>query len=204
MHPEKRIAERPPGRPREFEADQALDSALVVFSERGYQAASIHELGLAMKLTSGSLYKAFGDKRGVYLAAIDRYLSVRRRQRSDEIAKGATGRDKLERLLAFFASSAWGETGRLGCIVVGAATEIALFDQDLADRIRSSFERDEAELEELIRIGQSDGSIAPDSEPEALACSLLCLTKGMRVVGKTGRTHTEMNAVVTMAMKLLS
>ncbi|MFB2604650.1 helix-turn-helix domain-containing protein, partial [Rhizobium phaseoli] len=66
------------GRPREFDAEAALDTALRVFSERGYHAASISELTEAMGLAAGSVYKAFGDKRGIFLAAFDRYRAVRR------------------------------------------------------------------------------------------------------------------------------
>ena len=66
------------GRPREFDVEAALDAALRVFSERGYHAASISELTEAMGLAAGSVYKAFGDKRGIFLATFDRYRAVRR------------------------------------------------------------------------------------------------------------------------------
>ncbi|MDA4634974.1 TetR/AcrR family transcriptional regulator, partial [Escherichia coli] len=55
------------GRPREFDMNEALDKALRVFSERGYHATSIGNLTDAMQLASGSVYKAFKDKRGVFL-----------------------------------------------------------------------------------------------------------------------------------------
>src|SRR5262245_39754798 len=60
------------GRPREFDLDAALDKSVRVFRERGYHATSIADLTEAMKLASGSVYKAFKDKRAVFLAAFDR------------------------------------------------------------------------------------------------------------------------------------
>ena len=68
---------RLPGRPREFDTDAAIDSALLVFRERGYHATSIKELSDATGLTAGSLYKAFGSKNGLFLAAFDRYTRTR-------------------------------------------------------------------------------------------------------------------------------
>ena len=82
---------RLPGRPREFDTDAAIDSALLVFRERGYHATSIKELSDATGLTAGSLYKAFGSKNGLFLAAFDRYTRTRSaalRQRTEAARSG--------------------------------------------------------------------------------------------------------------------
>lgn len=113
------------GRPREFDLDAALDEALRVFSERGYYAASISELTEAMGLTAGSVYKAFKDKRGVFVAAFDRYRRVRLQLIDECLAKAPNGYEKLHSLVAFFAEASCGEIGRRGCLVVGSATELA-------------------------------------------------------------------------------
>lgn len=57
---------RSPRRPSGFDPGAALDDAIMVFSERGYHATSISDLSKATTLTAGSLYKAFGDKRGIF------------------------------------------------------------------------------------------------------------------------------------------
>jgi len=192
------------GRPREFDVEAALDAALRVFSERGYHAASISELTEAMGLAAGSVYKAFVDKRGIFLATFDRYRAVRRGMLDAELAKAETGRDKLHALIAFFAASSHGETGRRGCLVVGSAGDLALFDSEAAERVAAAFMTDETLLADLIRLGQSDGSISADLDISATALALLCLTKGMRVIGKVERSGEEMAAVAEAAMKLVT
>ncbi|WP_132956632.1 TetR/AcrR family transcriptional regulator [Rhizobium sp. BK251] len=201
--PSSTVASRPRGRPREFDPDQALDKALLVFSERGYHAASISELTEAMGLTPGSVYKAFKDKRAVFLAAFDRYRRVRRRELEEQVAAEPNGWEKILRTLLFYADSSCGAVGRRGCLVVGSATELALFDEEVSDRVNTAFDADERLLRELIRLGQSDGSIPAHVDVEAAARALLCLTKGMRVVGKTGRSPEEMVAVAKAAMRLI-
>ncbi|WP_267550225.1 TetR/AcrR family transcriptional regulator [Rhizobium rhizogenes] len=198
------IAPKLRGRPREFDMDAALDEALRVFSERGYYAASISELTEAMGLTAGSVYKAFGDKRGVFLAAFDRYRHVRQHMLDDCIAAAPNGYEKLRALMTFFAGSSWGDIGRRGCLAVGSATELALFDEDVAKRIGVAFDFDERRILDLIRLGQEDGSILKHVDAESTACAILSLTKGMRVVGKTGRTQEHMFAAAEAAMKLLN
>lgn len=192
------------GRPREFDMHAALDEALRVFSERGYYAASISELTEAMGLTAGSVYKAFGDKRGVFLAAFDRYRHVRQGLIDECLAKAANGYEKLRALVTFFAEASCGEIGRRGCLVVGSATELALFDQEVAGRVGVAFDFDERRILDLIRLGQGDGSIPQHVDAETTACAMLCLTKGMRVVGKTGRIQEHMLAVAETAMRLLN
>lgn len=198
------IAPRLRGRPREFDMNTALDEALRVFSERGYHAASISELTDAMGLTAGSVYKAFGDKRGIFLAAFDRYRQVRQQRIESCLAEAANGYAKLFALTAFFAESSCGETGRRGCLVVGSATELALFDEEVAGRVATAFNFDERRLLDLIRLGQADGSIPQHVDAETAACTMLCLTKGMRIIGKTGPKRERMLSVAEAAMKLLS
>ncbi|TXI07753.1 MAG: TetR/AcrR family transcriptional regulator [Rhizobium sp.] len=198
------IAPKVRGRPREFDMDSALDEALRVFSERGYYAASISELTEAMGLTAGSVYKAFGDKRGVFLAAFGRYRRVRQQLIDETLADVPNGYEKLRALVTFFAEASCGEIGRRGCLVVGSATELALFDEEVAGRVGVAFDFDEKRILDLIHLGHSDGSVSRHVDPEGTACALLALTKGMRVIGKTGRSRDHMLAVAETAMKLLT
>ncbi len=61
------------GRPREFELDEVLDSALDLFWKRGFRATTTRDLEAELGITQSSMYNAFGSKRDLLLAAIDRY-----------------------------------------------------------------------------------------------------------------------------------
>lgn len=197
------FAARPAGRPREFEIDDALDKAIVVFSERGYHAASISVLKDALGIAAGSLYKAFKDKKSIFLAAFDRYKQVRNALLEQEIAAGRDGRDKISRMLRFYADASHGQSGRRGCLVVGTAIELAVYDEEAAERVSRSMARTEALFAELIREGLSDGSIPPSVDPDTTARLFLSLTQGLRVLGKTGPDPGRPLSVVEAAMKLL-
>ncbi|MDQ0132443.1 AcrR family transcriptional regulator [Neorhizobium galegae] len=198
-----KTATRPPGRPREFEIEEALDKAIVVFSERGYHAASISELKDAMGLAAGSLYKAFKDKKAIFLASFDRYKQVRNAVLEQELAEGTNGREKVSRMLRFYAEASHGENGRRGCLVVGTAIELAVYDAEAAERVDRSMARSEALFDALIREGQADRSIPAAIDPAATARLLLSVTQGLRVLGKTGPNRDRAFSVVDTAMKLL-
>ena len=184
--------------------DAALDAALLVFRERGYHAASLAELGSAMNLTVGSIYKAFSDKRAIFVAAFDRYTKVRTGELNRRLEPARSGSDKVRAMLAFYADSSHGPEGRLGCLVVGSITELSLFDAEMADRLKASLRRVKAQLRGFIKMGQLDGSVSANIDSDASASMLLSLVQGFRVVGKTGRSRAEMMAAVDEAMRLLA
>ncbi|CAL75764.1 putative Transcriptional regulatory protein, TetR family [Bradyrhizobium sp. ORS 278] len=184
--------------------DTALGKALVVFSERGYHAASLAELRAAMKLATGSLYKAFADKRAIFLATLDYYIARRDRQLRERLDAQASGRSKLEALLQFYAESASDSEGRRGCLVVTSATELATLDAEAAAKVRAALRRVETLLRDLLRLGQADGSIRKELDPDAVAGALFCIIQGLRVVGKTGRPKSEMTSISKQAASMFT
>jgi TetR/AcrR family transcriptional regulator, transcriptional repressor for nem operon len=193
-----------PGRPREFDIDAALDKAVRIFCERGYYATSIGDLTAAMELASGSIYKAFKDKRAVFLAAFDRYKIVRDEQLQCVLDATKSSRERVRDVLAFYVASSYGVEGRRGCLVVGSAVELAIFDAEIAARVTSAVKKNEALLADLIEQGQRDGSIPSSLNGQATARLMVCLTQGLRVLGKTGQTRAETTGLVDIAMKLLA
>ncbi|WP_029620744.1 TetR/AcrR family transcriptional regulator [Pseudorhizobium marinum] len=178
---------RAPGRPREFDLDEALDAAILVFSERGYHGTSISELKDAMGLTAGSIYKAFKDKRTVFLAAFDRYKAVRAALLDARLSQASSGRARVATVVRFYAEAACGETGRRGCLAIGAAVELTLFDEEVAQRVGGHNARLVERIEGFIREGQADGSIAGHVDASGAALAVFCYLQGIRIAGKTGR-----------------
>lgn len=192
------------GRPREFDLDHALDQAVKVFSERGYHGTSISDLTAATGLAQGSLYKAFADKQAIFLAAFDRYRTLRSAQLQQAVGSHGTGRERLRRLLVFYADAAHGPQGRQGCLVVASLAALSSFPPDVAQHLQDALARNETLVAELVRQGQADGSVSAQVDAAASARMLLCLAQGMRVVGKAGRSRAAMQSVVDVALQALA
>jgi TetR/AcrR family transcriptional regulator, transcriptional repressor for nem operon len=183
--------------------DVVLDRAVRVFCERGYHATSITDLTEAMGLASGSVYKAFKDKRDVFLAAFDRIQTVRVEALRRAISTAKPARDRIRDALTFYVELSHGVEGKRGCLIVASAAELATHDADVAGRVKAALHRGETLMTDLIRQGQADGSISAAVDGAATARLMVCVLQGMRVVGKTGRNRKEMAAVADTAMKLL-
>lgn len=183
--------------------DTVLDGAVRVFRERGYNATSVADLTKATGLAAGSIYKAFKDKRGVFLAAFDRYVEEGDALRRLAFEKGGSGRDRLGELLGLYAAASSGAEGLRGCLVAGSTAELATMDAGIARHVKAAHARTEQWLARTIRDGQMDGSINAAIDGEAAARLMLCVLQGMRIVGKTGRSRDGMSSLVELALKAL-
>lgn len=190
------------GRPREFDIDRALDGAIRVFSRRGYHATSVGDLTDAMELAQGSLYKAFKDKKSIFIATMERYRILQTERFEAAVAGYDTGYERLRAGLMFYAERSHGTIGSDGCLVVGAAADLAALDDDIAVVVERAVKARERIVARLVAEGQKDGSVQSKTDPDDLARAMLCMMYGMRVVGKTGRSLEEMTAVVNIALKL--
>ncbi|WP_246665131.1 TetR/AcrR family transcriptional regulator [Neorhizobium sp. P12A] len=182
---------------------EAVDRAIPLLCERGFHGTSIDDLAEVMQLTMGSLYKAFGDKRGVFLAALERESSLRDARLREVLASASSGRDKIHAALLFYVGLSHGTAGIQGCLTISTAVELATSDREIAERAEQVFKRRESHLEELLRLGQTDGSISIKIDSRGTARLMLCVLQGLRVIGKTGRTREEFIAVVDAAMRTL-
>lgn len=193
---------RAAGRPREFEIETALDAAITVFTERGYHGTSITDLKAAMGLTAGSIYKAFKDKKAIFLAAFDRYKQVRAALLAERLASASTGRAQVQAMLHFYAESACGETGRRGCLAIGAAVELALFDADVAERVARGHAVTLTQIEGFLALGQADGSVSRAIDIATTALAIFAFLQGIRIAGKSGqepgRTRASADAILTI------
>ncbi len=192
-----------PGRPREFDTNAALDKAITRFSEYGYHGTSISDLNACLGLTSGSIYKAWGDKRGLFLAALDRYMTQRGEAIAACLASELSGKKKIEVLLTQYALLSSEVAGRTGCLVIESAVELALADKEISGLIAAQQTRQEEQLLRLIGEGQMDGSIRTEVNAASMAKLLLALQQGMRILGKTGSDTSTMLRMVAELMRLL-
>ncbi|MDF7651889.1 TetR/AcrR family transcriptional regulator [Pantoea sp. Acro-805] len=190
------------GRPRVFDMDEVLDKAMIVFRQKGYHASSISDLGDAMSLTAGSIYKAFSDKRTLFLRVFERYIAIRNADLRNRLQRFSDGKSKIEELLQFYLDSAVEIEGRRGCLVVGSTVELQTLDEELSDLVRQAVARNQSFLISLIAEGQNDGSVSSELDAETAAGLLLCVAFGMRVVGKI-QDVTNGEKTIKMVMKVL-
>jgi TetR/AcrR family transcriptional repressor of nem operon len=186
----------PRGRPREFDTDAAVDRAMGVFWSGGYHGTSLPDLLKATALSRGSLYAAFGDKHGLFLRALDRYIDDALTRLASEVDPRKSALAGVRKCLAGYVDRTSGVAGKRGCLVVATAMELAAHDPEVEHRIRRFFRSMERRLTEALARAQASGELADGVDPRIAARLLVCLVEGMRVVAKTGSDRATSQAVV--------
>ena len=190
------------GRPREFDLGDAARDAMDVFWDHGYEGASLPHLIEGTGLSRGSLYKAFGDKKGLLLAALDHYMAAGLKVTADLLSRPGSAKAAIRASLLRHAALASGKAGRRGCLVVAMATEMAAHDPEIAERTGRMFRRLQQLYAGAIVRGQASNEI-PERDEQAMARFLVCQIQGMRVLGKTGVSEADMVAMVENTMRVL-
>ncbi|MEJ4045503.1 TetR/AcrR family transcriptional regulator [Erwinia sp. SLM-02] len=191
------------GRPREFNTDLALESAIQHFSVHGYHGSSISDLNAALGLTTGSIYKAWGDKHGLLMAALERYIELRSAAVGQLLSAAPNGLAKLEALLGHYADISSGKSGEVGCLVVETAMELSASDELIAARLARQEASRRAQFTALLQEADRDGSLPAQDDIASCADLLIAMTQGMRVLGKSGSSRERMQAIVDKAITLL-
>ncbi len=168
----------PRGRPREFDTDTAIERAMGVFWSSGYYGTSLPDLLEATNLSRGSLYAAFGDKHGLFLRALDRYIDESLTRLDAELDPRKKAFAGLRACLARYVERTSGVAGKRGCLVVATAMELAGHDTEVEQRIRRFFKAMETRLTAALTRAQAEGELVDGVEPATAARLLLCLLEG--------------------------
>ena len=196
-------AARPlPGRPRVFDENKFLDGAITLFRSQGFSGVSISDLTAATDLTTGSIYKAYKDKKGVFTRALERYVSLREERLKARLEKASDGKEKIAELLKDYVELSQGRDGKLGCMVVSGTTDIDRLGA-VAGILEKQLSKRRHALETLIEQGKQDGSIAMTTNVTAAAEVILALLQGMRVIGKASTLTSNSDNFVAQALRLL-
>ncbi|NBF11654.1 TetR/AcrR family transcriptional regulator [Pseudomonas sp. Fl4BN1] len=170
-------------RPKEFDPDQIADAAMQVFWQRGYAATSIQDLVQGTGLSRSSLYNAFDSKHGLYTCALKRYQQMTSAN-IELLNAPAPVLERVRRLLMRIVDNELEDGQRLGCLAANASLEMAGQDPAVAQIVAQNFQRIESALEQVLRQGQEQGEIDPQSNTRALASFVVCTVQGLRVLGK--------------------
>jgi len=191
------------GRPLGFNPEHALDSATELFWHQGYDATSLQSLLKTMGLSKSSLYQAFGSKQQLFEQCLQRYKQMIRANWLKRLTDAASGRQFILDTLLSTAEEAHGSVNPRGCLIMNTASEFAQSNPKIAEKVIEGVETFREIFSNAVQMGQADGTISPDKDPELLANYLVSSMSGLRTMVKAGTNKKTVRSMATIIMNSL-
>ncbi len=173
------------GRPRTFDEAEVLERAMDLFWRRGYEATGLSELTETMGIGRQSLYSTFGDKRQLYLRALEHYLQTRFQEVRAAFDTNLSPIERLRTWLNLKVSGVCSATdGARGCFAINSVMELCPDDEEVVKLIQSNFGMMIQLVAETIAEGQAAAEIRSDKDAMSLAQFLMTGSGGLIVLSK--------------------
>ncbi|GLV75527.1 TetR/AcrR family transcriptional regulator [Streptomyces hygroscopicus] len=189
-------------RTREFDTEAAVSRAMELFWTRGYEATSVRDLIQHLGIGQGSLYAAFGDKDGLYRAALEHYRTTLAAAALRSLEEEADVRAAVRTLLAERVRIAVEHGGR-GCLVVNAACERLPEDASIRRIVRDVQDASRDALTEVLRVAAERGEIAARHDPHTLAAFFVTFLNGLLISSKITPDVRALEPLVEVALAAL-
>jgi len=188
------------GRPRGFNQEEALNRAMHVFWQKGFEGASLNDLTTAMGIQPPSLYKAFGNKQALFEKALARYLAG-----PVAFMHGAlnepTAYAVAERILRQTAEFLTERRSRRGCMTIQAALAGGLEAEPVRRKLIALRVKEQDALRRRFERAKSEGDLPKDADASDLARFITAVFQGMTVQAINGASRDELLRLSDMALR---
>ena len=188
------------GRPRRFDRQAALQRAMEVFWDRGYQATSMSDLLEAMGINSPSLYAAFGCKEALYREAIAYFAETE----SDDILapfrNAPTAREAIEGYLMASARTFTRPGRPPGCMVVLSAVNAVGVGEETSRILREMRAGSVAMIEQRLSRAIAERELPAPLDLRAIAGYYVTVQQGMSIQARDGASRAMLEAIAQGAM----
>jgi AcrR family transcriptional regulator len=187
------------GRPRAFDRDAALRSAVRLFWEKGYDGTSLQDLQAAMEgIKAPSFYAAFGSKEKLFREALEQYYRERGNRTRLALETAPTARAAFEALLREAVETFSEPDTPHGCLIM-SGTQIcsSAGARERLDRLRRNTT---SILRKRLERGVESGELADGADLDAVAAFYFTFLQGLAHRARDGASRRELEAAVSGAL----
>lgn len=190
-------------RPVKLDRNLALQAAMLLFWRAGYQQTSMRDLTEATHLQPGSLYGAFGSKRGLFLKALDHYSEGLRAFVAEVLKTDAPPLQRIQRFFDRLLEETDRDPDGKGCLLVSTLMETPRDEPEIAEHAARALRHVEATFVEVLEEARATGALAPDADPAALAKLLMTGIFGLRVYARLPASPETLRGIVDSLLSVL-
>jgi TetR/AcrR family transcriptional repressor of nem operon len=190
-------------RPKSFDEDVILDRAVQLFRERGYEGTSMADLEAHLQLGRQSLYNTFGDKRALYLKALERYEQQIADTTLAVLEAPDAGLGAVRSWLATNAAMLGAPGPRAGCLVVNSTIERP-GDPPTAARCSRARQRMLEAVRGALARARAKGELSHHRDLDGLSRLLVAHVYGLAVLARAGTPAAELRSATEELLAMVS
>ena len=189
---------------KSFDEEAAIENAMLVFWEKGYEATSIANLIESTGINRGSLYNAFGGKRQLFTQSLLKYDTETRRAFIAQLEALDNPKLAFKTLFDTLVQQSKNDIQPKGCFLVNTSVEIAFHDEETRDIVTQGFMEFEAFFRRGIEVAQSRKDMPSTIDASATAKTLFSLVVAIRVLGRGVYDELSLQVIADQAENLTS
>ncbi|WP_256756999.1 TetR/AcrR family transcriptional regulator [Cohnella sp. WQ 127256] len=190
-------------RQREFNVDKALDAAMQIFWEKGFEATSLSDLTSRMGIQRPSMYSAFGDKKELFEAALRKYTTSHSSNIRAKLQNRLSVKEGFRTFFEGIVADGYSDINNRGCFCINTMVELAPHDEKFEILTREHQMYLSAIFHEAIERGLQAGELKTDINAKALAQTLVVSLIGLTVMMKSRPERTFVDHSVEVILSLI-
>ena len=191
------------GRPLEFDPDIALEAAMQLFWNKGYESSSLQELLNSMRISKSSFYMAFKSKHALFERCIKHYRQSLTDSIQAQLEESVSVKIFISNMIHSIADEIEGPNACRGCLLMNTASEFAQKDARISKLITHSIDKLTDIFEMEIKQAQRSGEIASNKDAHYLATYLVCSISGLKNMVKAGADKKTVKNVADIILTVL-
>ena len=191
------------GRPRQFDEDEALTGAMLLFWEKGLSATSLDDLAIAMNMNRPSIYNAFGNKDAIYRKSLARFCGQLDKGMQETLDASTSVDIGLN---AFFEQAIevyCGSNPQMGCLMICTAPSEAVSNPEVGKDLKDLISRLDVGLSQRLARAQRNGEISVDLQPKLTAKLQQATLQTIALRARTGEPKASLRKLARYAVKTL-
>lgn len=189
------------GRPRNFDREEALRSAMLLFWAQGYEGVTLEDLQDAMGgITPPSFYAAFGSKEKLFREVVDLFVATVGAKAVQALDAQPTARDAIEAMLYESAKAFCNVDTPRGCLLVLGAINCTRANKDVQDHLLALRRQAPLIIKRRLERGVADGDLSPGADVAAMAAFYSTVQHGLAISARDGASRKAMQDTVRGAM----
>ena len=194
---------RPRGRPRQYDPDEALEAAMQLFWTRGLTATSLDDLARATGMNRPSLYNAFGDKEMIYRRSMARFAAQLETEVGDRLADEPDLAQSLRKLYGAALDVYCGGKPARGCFAFCTAPVEAVMHTEVRRDVKRLLGQIDRMLTTRFRRAQDDGQFPASRAPEAAAKLAQAVLHSLALRSRLGKSKASLVSFADEAVEMI-